>query len=116
MAKGKLHIDSGKRRGQKLKRGELLTLCDRRVPAALCGDPFAGQEVCRRCLQDRRYPSLVAERFMEGVSLHSVCFIWWRGGEPEEMCGDRRNSLLPARAERRQLLWDALSRGLPKMF
>ena len=113
MPRHKLHFDSGKRKGLRLKRGEVLTLCNRRMSAEDCGDPFGGDEICRRCALDARYPALAAERFKEGGLLHPACVLWWRREEPQEMCRECRDSLPVARTERGRFLWCALFRGLP---
>ena len=69
--------------------------------------------MCARCVQDSRYPSLVAERFREDGQLHPACVIWWRREQPQEMCGDCCDIMPSALTERGRLLWTALSRGLP---
>ena len=89
-----------------------MTLCYRRLYEEDCGDPFAGDDLCVRCIRDSRYPALAAERFRKGA-LHPVCVIWWRRQEPGEMCGDCLDLLPSALTERGRLLWCALSRGLP---
>ena len=113
MPKRKLHINSGKRKGLRLKRGEVLTICDLRISAEDCGDPFSGNDVCGRCVQDQRYPALAAKCFRESEQLHPTCVIWWRREEPQEMCSDCCDSMPSARGRWGHLLWSALSRDLP---
>ena len=113
MPKRKLHINSGEQKGLRLKRGEVLTICKLRISAEDCGDPFSGNDVCGRCVQDQRYPALAAKCFRESGQLHPTCVIWWWREEPQEMCSDCCDSLPSALTNRGHLLWSALSRGLP---